>query len=254
MNIKTSDGNHVHVQEKPGHGPPTLLIHGWAVPGAVWRPIVERWPADAGPLFVIDQRGTGWSSKPDSGYTLENYASDVVAVIDHLGLQNLKLVGHSMGGTIAMLAALQRPASLRKLSLVVPVPPSGVPLNDEQVAYFRSLGGTREGAEQVITMTTVKPVDRHQLDELLRDAASVTSACFLGAFDAWRNASIVDRAAQIAVPTDVIGGLDERILPVDFLKAKVVDVIPGARWVGVPGGHYPQLEAPEDLLKALLDG
>jgi non-heme chloroperoxidase len=254
VQITTSDGIQIHVHEKPGSGPPTMLLHGWAVPGAVWRTIVDRWPADAGPLYVLDQRGTGWSSKPESGYTLDNYAADVAAVIDQLGLKELKLVGHSMGGTIALLVALLRPGALRKVCLVNPVPPSGVPLDEQQVAYFRSLGGHRPGAEQVISMTTVRPVDRAVLDELLRDAASVSSACFHGAFDAWRGASVVDRVKELRVPVDVISGVDARILPPAFLQATVVDVVPGARWVGIPGGHYPQLESPDELLAALLEG
>lgn len=254
MQITTSDGIQIHVNEKPGSGPPTMLLHGWAVPGAVWRNIVDRWPADAGPLYVLDQRGTGWSSKPESGYTLDDYAADVAAVIDQLGLKELKLVGHSMGGTIALLVALLRPGALRKVCLVNPVPPSGVPLDEQQVAYFRSLGGHRQGAEQVISMTTVRPVDRAVLDELLRDAASVSSACFHGAFDAWRGASVVDRVKELRVPVDVISGVDERILPPAFLQATVVDVVPGARWVGIPGGHYPQLESPDELLAALREG
>lgn len=254
MNIELPTGVRLNVHER-GEGAPTyLLIHGWAVSGLVWEPILERWPASAGRALAPDLRGAGFSSKPREGYTLDNYAGDVVALIDALELSDLVLVGHSMGGCIAQRVALDRPDALRSLVLVSPVPASGVPLGDEHIALFRSLGGHREGVEQVLSMVMAKRPDEAVFERMVRDGATVCLEAFLDGFDAWRTASFGDRVGDIRAPTVVLGGTDEQPLNPAFLQAEVVDKIPGARFVALDGsGHYPQAEATEALLRHLLD-
>lgn len=258
MNVELSTGVRLHVRDHAsgaGQGAPTyLLIHGWAVSGAVWDPILERWPDAAGRVLVPDQRGTGFSDKPRAGYTLDAYVGDVVALIDQLGLSDVVLVGHSMGGTIAQKVALERPAALRSLVLVSPVPASGVPFDDAQLAYFRSLGGTREGAEQVLSMVMAKRPEPPLFERMVRDAATVCIEAFQGGFDAWRTASFAERLSELKVPTLVLGGTDEQPLTPDFIRAAVVDKIAGARFELLHGsGHYPQYEVPDALLGHLLD-
>lgn len=254
MNIELPTGVRLNVHER-GQGAPTyLLIHGWTVSGLVWEPILDRWPAGAGRVLAPDLRGTGFSSKPREGYTLDDYAGDVVALIDALALTDLVLVGHSMGGTIVQRVALERPDALRSLVLVSPVPASGVPLPDDQIAYFRSLGGHREGAEQVLSMVMARRPDEAVLERMVRDAATVCMEAFLGGFDAWRTASFGDRVGDIRAPTLVLGGADEQPLTPAFIEAEVANKIPGARMVLMDGtGHYPQAEATEVLLRHLLD-
>lgn len=261
MNVELSTGVRLHVRERvPGPGqaqgaPTYLLIHGWAVSGAVWDPILERWPESAGRVLTPDQRGTGFSGKPRAGYTLDAYVGDMVALIDQLGLSDLVLVGHSMGGTIAQKVALERPAALRSLVLVSPVPASGVPLDEQQTAYFRSLGGTREGAEQVLGMVMARRPEPPLFERMVRDVATVCMEAFLGGFDTWRTASFAERLSELKVPTLVLAGTDEQPLTPDFIKAAVVAKIAGARFELLQGsGHYPQYEVTDALLPHLLDG
>jgi pimeloyl-ACP methyl ester carboxylesterase len=258
MNLELSTGVRLHVRDRgPGTvagAPSYLFIHGWAVSGAIWDPILERWPDTAGRVLAPDQRGTGFSDKPPAGgYTLDAYVGDMVALIDQLELSDVVLVGHSMGGTIAQKVALERPSALRGLVLVSPVPASGVPLDDGQIAYFRSLGGTREGAEQVLRMVMAKPPDEPLFERMVRDVATVCLAAFLDGFDAWRTASFAERLSELTVPTLVLGGSDEQPLTPDFSKAAVADKIAGARFELLQGsGHYPQYEVPDALLAHLL--
>ncbi len=251
--INLANGSSLHLREG-GEGSPTLLLHGWAVPGNVWDPVLARWPATAGRVLAPDLRGTGFSSKPREGYSLEDDVADVLALIDELGLKDLAIVGHSKGGAIAQRVALERPALLRALVLLCPVPASGVPLDEPTVGYFRSLCGPREGLSQLITMTAASIPDAALLERLVDSMASVSLESLHGGLDAFRNADFGDRIHAITTPTLVIGGGAEVVLPPAFLQEHIVDKIPGARLQVMPGvGHYPQIEAPDELTRLLVE-
>lgn len=242
----------LHLREA-GQGAPTLLLHGWAVPGTVWDPILARWTEDAGRVLAPDLRGTGWSSKPREGYGLDDDVRDVVALIDALELSELALVGHSKGGAIAQRVALERPAALRKLVLVSPVPASGVALDEGTVAYFESLCGHREGASQLITSMLAMEPDPALLAALVDSMASVCLESLLGGFAAWRGASFADRIGAIEAPTIVLSGGAEQVLSPELMRTQVVEPIPNASHELIPGaGHYPQIECPDAFGQALL--
>jgi pimeloyl-ACP methyl ester carboxylesterase len=104
--------------EVPGEGPPLLWLHGWQcsstgelLPAAVRAPLRGR------RSLLIDFLGHGYSDKPEFGYGLEDHARTIVALVDSLGLEDCGLVGHSMGGAIAILVAAARPAVVSLLVL-----------------------------------------------------------------------------------------------------------------------------------------
>lgn len=253
MNLELSTGVRYHIREH-GQGAPTyLLIHGWAVSGAVWEPVLAQWPEAAGRVLVPDLRGTGFSSKPRKHYDLADYSGDVVALIDQMGLTDLILVGHSMGGVIAQMVALERPDALRSLVLLSPVPASGIPFGDEDLKFMRSLAGHREGAEQLLGSMMARRPAAEQLERMVTDVATVDMEAFLGGFDAWRTASFGERIGGIRTPTLVLGGSEEQPLSPALLRSAVVDQIPGARFEELPGvGHYAQVECTALLIEKLV--
>lgn len=257
MRVDLPSGIHLNLHTRGGGNRTALLIHGWAVCGDIWSPVLDAWPEDGPRLLAPDLRGTGWSSKPQDGYTLANYADDIVALIDTQGLRDLVLVGHSMGGTIAMKVALARPQNLRKLVLISPVPASGVPFKDEELGFFRSLGGSKAGSEQVLGMMMASRPSQAAYERAVVGMGSVLEEAFYGGFDAWRTANFADQVGTIATPTLVLGGEVEQPLSPAVLQAAVVAPIPGARFELLPGvSHYPQLECTDHLtarLRAIID-
>jgi lipase len=101
-----------------GEGPePVLALHGITAQHRAFNAFARH----LGPSRVVvgvDLRGRGDSGKPESGYGLEAHASDVIRVLDHLGLQRAVIVGHSMGGFVALEAALSCPERVRALCLL----------------------------------------------------------------------------------------------------------------------------------------
>jgi pimeloyl-ACP methyl ester carboxylesterase len=130
--------------EIPGDGPPLLWLHGWQcsstgelMPAAVQPPLRSR------RSLLVDFLGHGYSDKPlDFAYTSEAHARTIVALIDGLGLTECGIVGHSMGGAVAVLVAAARPAvvSLLVLAEASVDPAISVPLSGQTEDRFVELG------------------------------------------------------------------------------------------------------------------
>ena len=104
--------------DERGVGEPVLLVHGFAHNRAVWRATIDRLPDRWRPI-AVDLRGHGespWS--PEGDYALESHAADLARLVDHLGLDSLHVVAHSLGGQIALLFAAACPIRIRSLTLV----------------------------------------------------------------------------------------------------------------------------------------
>src|SRR5688500_14976762 len=103
---------------RAGEGPdPIICLHGITAQHRAFNAAARYLEASRG-LVGVDLRGRGDSDKPESGYSLEAHAADVVRVLDHLGLQSVVLAGHSMGGFVALKTALMFPERVRAIVLL----------------------------------------------------------------------------------------------------------------------------------------
>jgi pimeloyl-ACP methyl ester carboxylesterase len=254
--IATDDGTTIAYRTF-GEGPlHVLLVHGWMFSGAVYDDILDSFDTAGLRLIVLDLRGTGDSGKPETGYTLERHAKDVLAVADAVGAQSFVLIGHSMGGAIAQWIAADQPDRVRALMLMNAVPASGMPLPDDARALFRGSPGSRE-MQGVILNLSCKQLSDASRERLLDDAAKVSAAAIQEGFDAWSTGGFADRLGAIRAPTLVVT-TDDAFMPPDFMRQTIVSHIKGARLAVLPGpGHYPQVERPREtaaLLQAFLAG
>jgi pimeloyl-ACP methyl ester carboxylesterase len=121
-------GPTLHVAEA-GDGPPLVLIHGWPQHWWAWRRLLPALAAEHR-VLCPDLRGLGWSDAPSGAYAKEQWAADVVALLDGLDLDRVDLVGHDWGGLVALLAALRAPERVRTvaaLSILHPWPRAPAP-------------------------------------------------------------------------------------------------------------------------------
>src|SRR5215212_9429318 len=103
---------------RAGEGPdPVVCLHGITAQHRAFNAAARYLGPSLG-LVGVDLRGRGDSDKPESGYSLEAHAADVVRVLDHLGLQSAVLAGHSMGAFVALKTALEYPERVRALVLL----------------------------------------------------------------------------------------------------------------------------------------
>jgi pimeloyl-ACP methyl ester carboxylesterase len=103
---------------RAGEGPdPIICLHGITAQHRAFNAAARYLEPSRG-LVGVDLRGRGDSDKPESGYSLQAHAADVVRVLDHLGLESAVLAGHSMGGFVALKTALMFPDRVRALVLL----------------------------------------------------------------------------------------------------------------------------------------
>jgi non-heme chloroperoxidase len=237
-----------------GEGQPVVLVHGWMVGGAIYNPILDALAGAGMQLIIPDQRGVADSAQPALGYTIGNYSSDLIGLVDAAGLKQFKLVGHSMGGQIVQRAAIELGDRVRTSVLICPVPASGMPgFPSELRGLFRTCGGNPEAQTKILQMAC-KQLDDAGLKAILATAATVYPNCIADGFEAWTGGGFEDRLGEIRCPKTWVIGTDDPFLPPEFLKAAVVDPTPNAEFVYLAGpGHYPQVEAPAVTASKLIE-
>jgi non-heme chloroperoxidase len=124
--IETSDGQRLFCRDV-GSGRPVVLIHGWTLSSEIWNGQMSWLAANGLRAIAFDRRGHGQSSKPESGYDYDRLASDLAAILDRLDLEDVVLVGHSMGaGEVVRYLARFGGRRIARVMLVAPTTPYGL--------------------------------------------------------------------------------------------------------------------------------
>src|SRR5215813_2458791 len=121
----------IHLAEA-GAGEPVLLLHGWPQHWFMWRHVVAGLGSRYR-LLMPDLRGFGWSQAPGTGYEPHSFAADARALLDALGLDRVRLVGHDWGGFTAFLLGVAHPDRFERI-VVFNAPPLWVPLSPRVIA------------------------------------------------------------------------------------------------------------------------
>jgi non-heme chloroperoxidase len=255
--------------EDHGTRAPVVLVHGYPLNGHSWEKQVPVL-LDAGRrVITYDRRGFGASSQPTAGYDYNTFAADLNALMETLDLRDTTLVGFSMGsGEVTRYLGTYGSARVSKAVLLGPIPPfllqapdnpQGVPqsvfdglmeaVRKDRYAFFKQffdnfynvdkLGGTRISDEAW----------RASFQVAVGASAYATLACVPTWLTDFRN-----DLPKIDVPTLVVQGREDRILPIDATGRRLPALIKGAKFMEIDGGphnigwtHY------EEVNRALLD-
>jgi pimeloyl-ACP methyl ester carboxylesterase len=124
-----------HVAET-GAGEPVVLLHGWPQHWFAWRRVVPLL-APHGHLLMPDLRGFGWSDAPPDGYDKQTLADDLLAVLDALELERVRLLAHDWGAWIGFLACLAAPERFHAFVALSSPPPMGRPTPRQLLEIWR---------------------------------------------------------------------------------------------------------------------
>ncbi len=225
-------------------GPALILIHGAGGNHLHWPAALRRMPGAT--VYAIDLPGHGRSEGPGRE-RIEDYATDVIRFMDATGVARGVLVGHSMGGAIAQMAALLAPARVAGLVLVG----TGARLRVAPVILEGILQDAR-GTVALITEWAWGPeADPAMVARGRRMMARVNPQVVWGDFAACDRFDVRERVGEITAPTLVITGSEDRMTPPKFGQW-LAERIPGARWIPVEGaGHMVMLEKPDRVASAV---
>ncbi len=237
-----------------GTGPRTLLlIHGWACSHRYWEELAALLPSEYRAV-AVDLRGFGDSPKPPTGYHFDDHAADLVRLIHRLSLPRAALVGHSMGGAIALHLALGHAPLFRALTIVdagayVAQRRRILELADDDL--FQT-GMTTDQLSRAVTSWFHDSEDP-RIPEFQRIARSSPGPIRGEALRCHIARDMRNEIRNIDLPTLVLyGALDgmRSYEEAEYLR----DTIPGAELRVIAGAaHSPQVERPHETVVALLD-
>lgn len=230
---------------------PVLALHGIGGGAALWGAVAARLP-----LLAWDQPGYGGTALP-AALDFAALADAAVATLDAQGWARADLVGHSMGGMIALEAALRHPSRVRRLALVASTPAFGGrdPGFAESFLAARlgplDAGGTMADSAAALVSDLFGPGATPPMRDAARAAmAAVPEDTYRATL---RCLTTFDRRAElprVAQPTLCVAGAHDAQAPERTMR-RMADAIPGARFLLLPTGHMPHLEAPDALADAL---
>ncbi len=197
-------------------GSPILLHHGYTASRVNWAPVADRL-ARHHQIILMECRGTGDSEHTADGYNFAQYAADVIGLIDHLGIERFTYAGHSMGGGIGYMLALEYRLRVEQLVLMASVPADGFPNSDPRMHELRAqLRHERDRATLLAQYraTCVRPdiEDDAWFNSRIDHIFGVSDGHFEGSAEAMRDLDVGARLASITQPTLVIAGSADTLL------------------------------------------
>jgi non-heme chloroperoxidase len=255
--------------EDHGTGAPVVLIHGYPLDGRSWERQERALLAAGYRVITYDRRGYGRSSQPTVGYDYDTYAADLKALLDHLGLSDVVLAGFSMGtGEVTRYLGRYGSARVSKAVLLGAIPPFLLKTDDnpdgvdqtvfdglqaaiaaDRYAFFQDFFDNFYNVDRYAGTRISEQARQASFNVAAASSAYATHACV----DSWLTDFRADLPA-IDVPTLVMHGTDDRILPIDATADRLPGLIKDMRYIRVEGGpHNIGWTHPEEVNPALLD-
>jgi non-heme chloroperoxidase len=254
--------------EDHGSGQPVVLIHGYPLNGNSWERQERELLAAGYRCISYDRRGFGRSSQPTVGYDYDTFAADLNALLEHLDLTDVILVGFSMGtGEVTRYIGTYGSARVHKAALFGVIPPfvlktadnpegmDGQVFEDIKAAIVEDRYAFFKGFLDNLYNVDVLAPDRMS-DQAWQASFNVAVGSSPHATYACVNTWLTDfrdDLPKIDVPTLVVHGTEDRILPFEATAARLRELIADVTVVPVEGGpHNIGWTHPEEVNKALL--
>ena len=230
-----------------GHGPVrAVAIHGWFYDWRVFEPMLPALDPEVFSLAFMDCRGYGASRMLRGPYDLDTVAADALELASGLGWEHFALIGHSMGGKAALLAAASEPHRVTRILAVAPVWAGKAPFDADTLKLFR--GAVQEpdlratilhhGREGHVPGVWSRWMARKSVD-------TSTVEAFGGYLDSWALSDFSERIRHLSHEILAVAGATDAGLPPEAVRATWIAQLRNAR-LQVLGecGHYPMMERP----------
>jgi non-heme chloroperoxidase len=239
--------------EDHGSGDPVILIHGYPLSGASWEKQIPVLLEAGQRVITYDRRGFGKSSQPTSGYNYDTFAEDLHKLVTHLKLRNFALVGFSMGGgEVARYIGKHGSKGVRKAVIIGGIPPyllksphnpDGVDASifeglqkavaADRYAFFTEFFKNFFNADVLLG----KRISEQAVQASWNVAAGASATASLACVPTWHE-DFRNDLARIDVPTLVIHGDADRIVPIKASGEKTAKMVKDSRLVAIKDGPH----------------
>jgi pimeloyl-ACP methyl ester carboxylesterase len=239
-----------------GKGKPVILIHGWPLSREMWEYQLDDLVNAGLRVIKYDRRGFGKSSKPWSGYDYDSLADDLSAVIDQLNLHDITLVGFSMGGgEVARYLSVYGSGEVSKVVLISSVlpflaktsdNPDGVDqsvfddikaqIREDRIGFLDEFGKVFFGVGLIS-----HPVSTPLLEYYRMLASVATNSSTVQCVDSFSQTDFREDITKISVPTLIIHGDSDKIVPIGASSHRTASMIRDAHYIvyeGAPHGLF----------------
>lgn len=235
-------GHRIYGSGKSG----VIVLHGWFGDHTVFDPVTPYLDSETFTYAFMDYRGYGLSRNIEGEHTMQEIASDALELADHLGWQQFHMIGHSMGGMAMMRVATDASDRVKSGVALAPVPPSGVPLDDDGQALFGGAADKDENRRMILDFTTGGRLSGQWLDWRVRcSRETATRDAFADYLAAWTKTDFAEQSKGLELPLLVCPGEHDGAITVDVMQQTYLEWYPNATLEVLPNsGHYPMQEIP----------
>jgi pimeloyl-ACP methyl ester carboxylesterase len=248
VRVNDQDVFYEMVRSTASRGPSVVFIHGFRNTSESWHPVRSRIESAGLVACYLDLPGCGASSTPPTWRqcTVEAYADCVHRFCQLLGLNDIVLVGHSLGGAIALTVALEHPELLAGLVLIAPAPAGGLGyLSEEQIASL--IDPSPKELEALARAAFHRQPPEAEFEHLLAVVRSASSQHVKGAIESQRTLQLTDRLGEIRTPTLVVGGDRDRHVPIRHTLLTAAAIRRCGVQIFHEVGHAPFFEVPDEF-------
>jgi pimeloyl-ACP methyl ester carboxylesterase len=232
------------------------LLHGWLGSWGCWLGTMESL-SSSHRAYALDFWGFGESDKRRESYEVSDFVALVDQFMERLGIESAPVIGHSMGGTVALNLALDRPQRVKKVAVV------GSPVEGRSLNVFLKLAGypwiaflvwnspalLRFGIRLFAPWIAASWSEWYAL--LMRDLSKMTLESFLWSIHSLHHTNLQPRLGTLRVPSLAVYGRGDKI--VDPRQARLFDRIANSRVAMLDRSrHFPMLDEPENFYSILL--
>src|SRR5829696_3055469 len=233
----------------PSESPVLIFINSLGSDLRIWQEVAPAF-TERFRVILYDKRGHGLSDAPSVPYSMDDHTDDLIALLDHLGIDKASLVGLSVGGMIAQRMAVREPDRVQSITLCCTAAKIGTPeLWADRIGAVEQ-DGIEPIADGILQRWFTPLFHETRSDELAgwRNMLVRTPVHgYAGTCAAIRDADLRPDAGRIAVPTLCVAGDQDGSTPAEVVKG-TADLIPGARFALIEGaGHIPCIEKPAAL-------
>ncbi|QJD79294.1 alpha/beta fold hydrolase [Spirosoma rhododendri] len=257
-----------------GTGSPVVLIHGWPLSSQLWDYQLAELPKHNLRVIAYDRRGFGKSSQPWDGYNYDTFADDLKVLLDTLDLQNVTLVGMSMGGgEVARYMGRHGGARVSKVVFMSAITPYLLKTDDnpdgvdgdvfddmkdnlvkDRADFLQTFGKQFYGIGFLD-----KPVSQAHLDGDFARAYAASQKATVDCVTAFAETDFRDDLAQIHVPALIIHGDNDKVVPIEASGERTAAALPNAQYLVYDGAPHGLVvtekdRVTEDLLNFIQEG